>query len=411
MCGGSGMRHVSMRSTAIGLAVIAALILTGGTSASVVLSGNLLAGPASDFENAAAALKLTDSPLTPAEQAANTQPVRAWQFHPDFDLGIWIGNFGASAVDDPRAAWPDTPTAPTNISEDPLNPGNHVIEGALFRATAGLILKAPDNHAPGAGYIDFDYYWNNWTAPGTHDAASIFKIWVYGFNEVDLPSWNDRWGPTNNGPANGGGQYDGFVWTNPNWSEWGWTGPGDDEDPIASLGNQWNTLSDTDPGRTTLDITEAYDYYYIALYMVTYAEGSPYFWLYNPPKPSDSMAVAVDNIIFQLPVTGDDCPVPDPVLGDFSGDAQVNTADINPFILALTNLQAWLDYIGPILGECLTDEQLIAYADPNQDGQINTADIVPFINLLTGGAPAIIPEPGSIALLGLGAMALLRRRR
>jgi hypothetical protein len=89
----------------------------------------------------------------------------------------------------------------------------------------------------------------------------------------------------------------------------------------------------------------------------------------------------------------------------------VNTADINPFILALTNLQAWLDYLRPILGESLTDADLIAYADPNQDGSINTADIVPFINLLTGGGGSIIPEPGSIALLGLGALAMLRRRR
>jgi Tol biopolymer transport system component len=78
--------------------------------------------------------------------------------------------------------------------------------------------------------------------------------------------------------------------------------------------------------------------------------------------------------------------VPSPILGDFSGDGQVNTADINPFILALTNTAAWIDQMRPILGAHLTDAQIIAYADPNGDGLINTADINPFITLLTGGS-------------------------
>jgi hypothetical protein len=50
--------------------------------------------------------------------------------------------------------------------------------------------------------------------------------------------------------------------------------------------------------------------------------------------------------------------------------------------------------------------------DFNGDGVVNTEDINPFIALLTGGGEAtIIPEPASLALLGMGALALMRRRR
>jgi hypothetical protein len=122
-------------------------------------------------------------------------------------------------------------------------------------------------------------------------------------------------------------------------------------------------------------------------------------------------------------------PVGEGVPGDFNGDGVVNTADINPFILALTGAS------GQSLGE--TDPLLLA-ADTNGDGVIDTADIVPFIALLTGGGESLshlytgdinssiswlydwdgswggpaLPEPGGAAVLLLAAgVGLMARRR
>jgi hypothetical protein len=90
------------------------------------------------------------------------------------------------------------------------------------------------------------------------------------------------------------------------------------------------------------------------------------------------------------------------VLGDFNHDGVVNTEDINPFILALTDVYAYAN---------LYSIAQFYRVDPNLDGNINTEDINPFIAHLTGsGDSGIIPEPASFALLGMGASALLRRR-
>jgi hypothetical protein len=96
-------------------------------------------------------------------------------------------------------------------------------------------------------------------------------------------------------------------------------------------------------------------------------------------------------------------PVGEGVPGDFSGDGQVNTEDINPFILALTSAQ------GQAVSGLPAD--LLA-ADPNGDGVINTEDINAFVALLTGdGVGAIIPEPGSATVMLLLAAGLMARRR
>jgi hypothetical protein len=93
------------------------------------------------------------------------------------------------------------------------------------------------------------------------------------------------------------------------------------------------------------------------------------------------------------------------VIGDFTGDDRIDTADINAFILALTDPTAfaatypWVDPAG---------------VDPNGDGQINTADINPFIAALVAGAlsgSAVIPEPGTLMLLTAGAWLVGRRPR
>ncbi|MCC7203733.1 MAG: LEPR-XLL domain-containing protein [Phycisphaeraceae bacterium] len=93
-------------------------------------------------------------------------------------------------------------------------------------------------------------------------------------------------------------------------------------------------------------------------------------------------------------------------LGDFNGDSLTNVQDINPFVLALRDLNAY---------KASYPDVILARIDPNSDGAINVQDINPFIELLTSPSAAVLnslPEPGAMPwLLGAGLLSSLRRRR
>lgn len=407
--------------TTSGVLFVAALF---ANTAFASLSDNLI--PNGDFEDFSTTnfvggdgdvldwswIKSKDSPRSESEVSGGTPPVRAWQFHADYDLGRWIGPWGSSAGDggittwdDPRAAYLLGESVYTqNISIDPLNPGNHVLDGVAFRTCVGIFLPAPEHHVAGPATIDFDYYWNNWTGlpPGTAgtDAASIFSVVISGVHEADLPTPLDRYSPDAD-LADWGPSGADLLWYSPNWSEWGWTGPGSDEPAITSLGDQWNDFSDDHPDRATFDIAQTYDYYYMEVYQIMYSELHPYFFIYGG-RPTDSFALGVDNIDLRVSVT------PPLVPGDFDRSGIVDTQDINPFILGLTNIQGWMNqYLLP--GE--DAGEVMCGLDINGDCIWNTEDINPFIGILTGGGEAtIIPEPASLAVLLCGAAGLMRRR-
>ena len=64
------------------------------------------------------------------------------------------------------------------------------------------------------------------------------------------------------------------------------------------------------------------------------------------------------------------------MLGDLNCDSSINSLDIDPFVLALT------DPVGYTLDHSECDYYR---ADCNEDGSINSLDIDPFVDLLTGG--------------------------
>lgn len=99
-----------------------------------------------------------------------------------------------------------------------------------------------------------------------------------------------------------------------------------------------------------------------------------------------------------------------PVLaGDMNRDGHVNSADILPMMQALSNPQSYES----TYGINVADLQLIG--DTSGDSTFTNADLQFLLNTLKsgGGSGDSVPEPTSIALLGLGALAIafLRRTR
>ena len=88
--------------------------------------------------------------------------------------------------------------------------------------------------------------------------------------------------------------------------------------------------------------------------------------------------------------------------GDMNLDAAVNTADVAPFVLALTNPRAYMSQYG------VDHATMAELGDINGDGAFNTADVAPFVEMLVSG-DATVPEPGSLALLGAAGLMLLGR--
>ncbi len=118
------------------------------------------------------------------------------------------------------------------------------------------------------------------------------------------------------------------------------------------------------------------------------------FWLLLNQNADDQLTAAADYVREHLAGPG-------LLVGDMNLDGVVDTGDVAPFVLALTDRQAYIDQYG-------IDPTPIG--DINGDGAFDTGDVAPFVQMLVGDDAASVPEPGTLALLGFGAALILKRR-
>ncbi len=109
----------------------------------------------------------------------------------------------------------------------------------------------------------------------------------------------------------------------------------------------------------------------------------------NAPAGDGELEVVIDLFEYWFPLSGD---------MDRSG--KVDADDINPFLLAMTDPNAYRDQYG-------LDPNLVGDCDGS--GKLDADDITPFVEKIIGGAGAI-PEPAGLTLLALGGFMAIGRR-
>ncbi len=94
------------------------------------------------------------------------------------------------------------------------------------------------------------------------------------------------------------------------------------------------------------------------------------------------------------------------LLGDTNNDGTVDTLDIDPFVLLLTDPAGY--------AAAFPGVDPLAVGDINMDTVVDTLDIDPFVALLTAGSltgAGSVPEPASLALLAIGGLVVVLRRQ
>ncbi|MCC7147052.1 MAG: PEP-CTERM sorting domain-containing protein [Phycisphaeraceae bacterium] len=381
------------------------------------ISGNLVGG--GDFEETGYLVNET-----------SPRGILPHRFDQVYDLNRWIAHWGPpsnpgglggfSTYNNPRdlneTGGDGTPSGSDlgnfNRSADPLNPGNHIMEATMFHPSMTQWIVGPTNQKPGPIHFSFDSLLD----VGDMNFDSWCRVVVYGMNYLppdDVSFFRDA------EPGAPGATYsvydpalnpdDGevlFSFTYGKWIEGSTDGNDapfeylgvwqhyDTDEYLENQGGEPIELDGTPDYQwwgsrvVQKELAQTYPYYVVAVYPVV-SEPDPWFgWL----RITDSFAFGVDNLDWQVSVQ---------VRGDFNDDGAVTLSDINLFKLALTDTAGYQGQYPDVP---------IDLVDPDGDGAITLSDIPAFRALLVSGAGAEVPEPGTMSLLVVGALTLVRRR-
>jgi hypothetical protein len=398
-----GQEENEMRRVFV-VAFVAVLALAGGANAG--LSGNLFKD--GNFENNSY-LKNSSS----LDALGNMIPIQ--RFNKDADWGLWEAIYGVpslgggfSTMDNPRDPADPRPLTRDgrdvgnyNISVDPTNPSNHVMENVNFRPCAAQWVKAPALQKSGPVSFSFDFNYQAWL-PGFF--GDFIEVAVYGLNFQPVHDVGIMYSPVSRDFDMGPGSFllpmgdfnddpaglDGQVLERFDYGGWFTDGR-----PDRGGTNGWKHVTSSDPnsgwyaldpdnqGRVVVNtsMAQTYQYYAISIYTQTYGE-KQFEFVTGAIIPT--FAMAFDNFDFRMTTA---------MLADVNLDGARNALDISSFIQRVT--------AGPYQIE----------ADCNQDGAVNALDIAKFIYYVTGGTgdAGLVPEPVTLGLLALGAMGLMRR--
>ncbi len=140
-------------------------------------------------------------------------------------------------------------------------------------------------------------------------------------------------------------------------------------------------------------------------------------WLFNKPNIDETQLdtltfMGLKNFVDEIRVADSfsealPAPTSTSILGDTNDDGVVDTLDIDPFVLLLTDPAGYATAFPGV--------DPLAVGDINMDTVVDTLDIDPFVALLTSGSLASgggsVPEPSTLVLLASVALLGMRKLR
>ncbi len=201
--------------------------------------------------------------------------------------------------------------------------------------------------------------------------------------------------------------YSGYTWDSPyvTGGSDDWSAPGEANLPVTLALDTYQDVPGFDPNavdvyfENSTPIIDGNDTIYTAGTIMNLTLAAP-----NDYALGDTIITAVpdtfDDGFGTIDANGDSLTLTCVLLADMDKSNSLNSDDINPFVLAMTDPNAYISTYGldpNVVGDC------------DNSGKLDTDDIGAFVAIVVGGST--VPEPACLLLLALGGGALIARRR